>query len=277
MLCYRMKFVLFILLVLFFLYTFVVVLAMFLENRLVFVPPPVELGDWQPNDLDFEEATFESSDGTKLHGWYFPHAVAKGYVLYCHGNANFVPNLGYFARDLRDQYKLSVAIWDYRGYGKSEGTPHEAGVLADAAAAQRWLMDREGIQARDITLMGRSLGGAVAVHLAADTGACALVLDSAFSSMVDVAAYHYPFLPIRWLMRTQFNSIATIQSYHGPVLQLHGDQDRVVPIEFGQKLYDGIPGDKELFLMEGGDHNGPRPSTFYDRMAQLIYEQTASD
>ena len=247
---------------------------MIFENRLIYFPPNGSFANWQPSHLDFEEANFVASDGTRLHGWYFPHPAPRGYVLYCHGNADFVPNLGDFANELRERYELSTLIWDYRGYGKSEGKPNEKGVLADATAARQWLVEHErGISAADISLMGRSLGGAVAVHLAA-TGPCrCLILDSTFSSMRDVAAHHYSLLPVRWLMRTRFDSAEKIKGYSGPLLQLHGDKDEVVPIQFGKALFEVATGPKEFFLFRNGDHNGPRPIAFHDRMSEFIQSQ----
>src|SRR5208283_3409033 len=117
---------------------------------------------------------------------------------------------------------VSVLVFDYRGYGKSEGKPDEPGVLADARAARTWLAQKSGVAENRVVLMGESLGGAVAVDLAAD-GARALILENTFSSMADVAAFHYPWAPVRLLMRTQFNSAAKIRSYRGPVFQSHGD------------------------------------------------------
>ena len=251
-------------------YVCIAAIAMFFENHLIYFPPPTVGVDWSPTHLEFVEADFQSADGTKLHGWYFRHEAPRAIVLYCHGNADFVPNLGSFASFLRDEYQLSTFVWDYRGYGKSGGQPYEAGVLADAESAQQWLADYEGIAIGDIVLMGRSLGGAVAVHLASRRPAAALILDSTFSSLPRVAAYHYPYLPVRWLMRTRFDSEKKIRNYSGPVFQLHGDQDRVVPFEFGRELFDAIPGPKEFFVLNRGEHNGPRPDAFYEQALAFI-------
>jgi fermentation-respiration switch protein FrsA (DUF1100 family) len=138
----------------------------------------------------------------------------------------------------RDRLNASVLVFDYRGYGKSEGTPSEAGLLADARAARRWLAARTGVAERDIVVVGKSLGGGVAVDLAAKDGARALILESTFPSLPEVAAHHVPWLPTHWLMNTRLNSVAQIGNYHGPLLQSHGDADRTIPYEMGRKLFD---------------------------------------
>jgi fermentation-respiration switch protein FrsA (DUF1100 family) len=170
-----------------------VVLAMtFLETWLVYPVPPREDGDWQAAGLDHEDVWFESADGVRLHGWFVPNAGAKRAVLYCHGNGEHVAYNADLVAELRDALSASAFIFDYRGYGKSEGRPDEPGCIADGLAAQRWLANRVGIPTGDVVLMGRSLGGAVAVAAAARQGAHALVLESTFSRMTDVAAYHFP-------------------------------------------------------------------------------------
>ncbi|HEY2838010.1 MAG TPA: alpha/beta hydrolase, partial [Pirellulales bacterium] len=149
--------------------------------------------------------------------------------------------------------------FDYRGFGRSEGSPNEAGVLDDARAARAWLAQRAGIAEGDVVLMGESIGGAVVADLAAD-GARGLILENTFSSLPDVAAHHYPWLPVRLLIRSQFNSAAKIAQYHGPLLQCHGDADEIVPVQFGQRLFEAANEPKRLVLFPGGGHNdGRRP------------------
>ena len=142
-----------------------------LERSMLFFPVRYPSGNWHPDGLDFEDAWFQAADGTKLHGWYVPHAKPKATVLYCHGNGGNVAYWAGAAKELHDRAGVSVLLFDYRGYGRSEGEPYEAGVLADARAARSWLARREGIAEGQIVLLGRSLGGAVAVDLAATDGA----------------------------------------------------------------------------------------------------------
>ena len=191
-------------------------------------------------------------------------------MLFCHGNGGNLTHRVDTLIMLQRRVGVSVLIFDYRGYGRSEGKPSEAGVLADARAARAWLAAREKRPAADVVLMGESLGGAVAVDLAARDGARALVLESTFSSLPDVAAYHYAWLPVRWAMRTRFDSVAKIGDYHGPLLQAHGDADTIVPIRFGRRLFEAAAEPKQFLLLPGHDHNDPMPPEFYDALAAFV-------
>ena len=144
---------------------------MFLENSLIFIPHRYPAGDWRPTGFPFEDAWFQAADGTRLHGWYVPCANARSAVLFCHGNAGNVTHRAYILETLHRQVGVSVLIFDYRGYGRSEGKPNEEGILADARAARGWLAAREKIAESNVVLMGESIGGAVAVDLAARDGA----------------------------------------------------------------------------------------------------------
>ncbi len=247
---------------------------MLFERFLVFPAP--HGGDWHPTRFAYEDAWFASADGTKLHGWFLEHPGAREAVLYAHGNGENVAYVGPWLDRVRRDLGVSILVFDYRGYGQSEGIPGETGIVADARAARAWLAERTGKAERDIVLFGRSLGGAVLVDLAARDGARALVLQNAFCSLPDVAAYHYPFLPVRWLMRTRLNAAAKIGDYAGPLLQFHGTADRVVPIQFGRRLFEAAATpDKEFVELAGYDHNDadwpavrPTVKAFLDRLGE---------
>ncbi len=252
----------------------IVLLAMtFLETWLVYPIPPVERGDWRPAGLDFEDVRFASADGTMLHGWFVERPNAKRAVLYCHGNGENVGMNAEIVARLSQALDASVFIFDYRGYGHSEGTPSEAGCIADGLAAQRWLTQRIGKSPSDVIVMGSSLGGAVAIAIAATEGAQALILQNAFSRMTDVAAYHYPWLPVRLVMRNRYDSIARIRNYAGPVFQSHGTVDGIVPIRFGRELFAAAPTSQKRFL-EFADrgHNDPEPANYYNELANFVDE-----
>jgi uncharacterized protein len=244
------------------LYVLLIVGMLLMENSLIYFPMSYPHGIWDPPGLEFEDAWFEAADGTRLHGWYVPHENPRAVVLFAHGNAG---NLSHRYEVLEDLAGIGVStlIFDYRGYGRSEGTPSEAGILADARAARRWLAERAGIAEDEIVLMGESLGGAVMVDLAARDGARGLVLENTFTSLPDVAAYHYRWLPVRMLLRTRFDSVAKIENYHGPLLQFHGDADTIIPIAIGRKLFDAANEPKEFVNTAGRDHNDPRPEEFF--------------
>jgi len=249
-----------------------VVLAMtFLETWLVYPVPRVESGDWQAAGLAREDAWFTSADGTRLHGWFVPNAAAKRAVLYCHGNGEDVARNAGLAAHLRDALDAAVLVFDYRGYGKSDGRPNEPGCIADGLAAQRWLAERLGIAPGDVVLMGRSLGGGVAVAGAAEQGARALVLESTFSRLTDVAAYHYPWMPVRLVMRNRYDSLSRIKRYPGPVIQSHGSLDTLIPIELGRQLFDAAPSSEKQFVeLTGRGHNAPQPEGYYGQLRAFL-------
>jgi hypothetical protein len=242
-------------------YLLLVIYMLAMENSLIYFPSVYPEGYWNPPGLEFEDAWFEASDGTKLHGWYVPQASPRAVMLIAHGNGG---NLSHRWELLQTLHELGVSalIFDYRGYGRSSGSPTEAGILADARAARRWLAERAGVAQSDVVLFGESLGGGVMVDLAAVDGARALVLENTFTSLPDVAAYHYPWLPVRMLMRTQLNSAAKIADYHGPLLQFHGDADTIIPLAIGERLFDAAGEPKEFVLIRGGNHNDPRAPEF---------------
>ena len=248
----------------------IVVLFMIFEESMIFFPMRYPDGDWQPDGLAFEDAWFQAADGTRLHGWYVAHDNPRAVALFCHGNAGNITHRADMLQVLRDYVGVSVLIFDYRGYGRSKGKPNEPGVLADARAARAWLAKRAGIPEQEIVMMGRSLGGAVAVDLAAKDGARALVLESTFTSIPDLGAHLYPWLPVRLLVRTQLNAAEQIGGYHGPLLQSHGDADTIVPYRFGRRLFDAANQPKRFVTIPGRDHNDPQNRQYYEALINFL-------
>jgi fermentation-respiration switch protein FrsA (DUF1100 family) len=158
-------------------------------------------------------------------------------------------------------------LFDYRGYGRSSGKPSEAGILDDARAARLWLANRAGMPEGQIVLVGHSLGGGVAVDLAAKDGARGLILESTFTSLPDAAESH---VPVRELMSMQFDSLAKIPSYRGPLLQMHGDADRVVPFALGRKLFAAANEPKKFVAIAGGDHSDPPPLEYEQALDRFL-------
>ena len=247
-----------------------------IEKALVYTPSCCRVGNWQPTGLTFEDAWFVAADGTRLHGWYVPHPQPRAVVLFCHGNGGNVAMCAEVLRLLHDRVAVTVMGFDYRGYGRSEGTPSEAGLLADARAARAWFARRAGITENQIVLMGRSLGGAVAVDLAAADGARGLVLESTFTSMPEVARTTIPWLPVRDLMRTKFNSLAKIRNYHSRLLQSHGTADRTIPFAMGRQLFETANEPKQFIAIHGGDHIDPQPTEYYAALFEFLGELTVS-
>lgn len=226
------------------------------EHSQVYQPVKYPKGHWEKKDeLHAENAFFLAEDGTQLHGWYLPHEKPVAVALFAHGNAGNVSNQAETLRVLRDRHRLSVMTFDYRGYGRSEGAPHEAGILMDARAARAWLARRENIPEEDIVLIGHSLGGAVMVHLAAKDGARGLIVASTFSSIPDVARHYAPLLPAGSLVENQFDSEKIITQYHGPLLQIHGEKDKIIPYKLGRKLFEAANEPKQFVTKAGAGHN----------------------
>lgn len=226
-----------------------------LDHSIVYQPSKQADDAWQPPGLAYEDVAFNSADGTKLHGWYCPVDDAKTTVLFAHGNAGNLTDRWYLAKKLNDVCGVNVMLFDYRGYGKSEGSPSESGVLADARAARKWLAEREQISESEIVLYGRSLGGGVMVDLAAQDGAKALILESTFTSLPNVANGIFPYTRIGSLMRNQFKSIEKIEDYHGPIWIAHGDSDSMIPFEHGKALFEAANEPKQFYTLAGENHN----------------------
>jgi uncharacterized protein len=251
-----------------FAYLGILLFLMLFENKLVYFPFAYPAGDWQPSGLPFEDVEITADDGTRLHAWYIPHANPRAFVLFLHGNAGNIAGRTEFLRRLHD-LRVSVLALDYRGYGKSEGSPNEEGVIADGRAARTWLANKAGLQEKQLVLWGESLGCGVAIELATD-GARALILENAFTSLPDVAAYHYPWAPVRILMRNRLRSIDKIGQFNGPILQAHGDADTIIPYEIGRRLFEAANEPKEFITIPGGDHNDPRTPRFWQAADQFL-------
>lgn len=246
-----------------------------LERSMIYHPAPWPQEFKTPLDTSLEDAWFASEDGTKVHGLFLEHPDPQAVALVCHGNAGNVAGRVETLFILNREHRLSVMMFDYRGFGKSGGKPSETGILADARAARRWLAERTGVDESEIVIMGRSLGGAVAVDLAAKDGARALVLASTFTSLPDVAGEHFKWLPVNWLMTERLDSLEKIRHYKGPLLQTHGNSDALVPIEMGRRLFEEAPGQKQFIEVEGG-HNVKQPPEYREALETLLQSVATS-
>jgi fermentation-respiration switch protein FrsA (DUF1100 family) len=248
-------------------YLGIVLMFALVENALVYFPSRYPDGDWSL-EPGMEDAWFESADGTKLHGWFLEVDRPRAVVLFCHGNGASIA----WRRELIEgfrQLRVSALLWSYRGYGRSSGSPFESGVLQDARAARAWLAERVGLPENQLVLWGESLGGAVVVDLAQD-GARGLILENTFTSMPEVAHWHYPWLPARTMMKNRYNSIAKISKYRGPLLQFHGDADTIVPYSNGRQLFDAANEPKQFVSIADADHNDPRDSQVFVQIHRFL-------
>lgn len=238
-------------------------------EALLFFPTKFPTGDWEPKDLRFKDVFFNSQDGTKLHGWYCPSDKPRAVVLIAHGNAGHVASRAGWLRYLQSKAKLSVFMFDYRGYGRSQGTPTVAGAIQDATAARAKLCELASVQNSEMLLMGESLGGALVVQLAADSAPRGLILQSTFSSLRDVADFHYP--QLSWLVpRNQLDSATQIANYHGPLLQNHGNMDRTIPFSSGEKLFQAANEPKQFVAVDHASHNNWLTGAYLEQLDGFI-------
>lgn len=235
---------------------------LWIEDSMIFFP------DWEGRELrhspadvglQYSDVEFFTEDGTKIHGWFVPHAKPRVVLIYCHGNAG---NIGLRLAPILRWHTLgaSILIFDYPGFGQSEGQPSEQGTYASARAAWNYLTETQKIPANRVVLFGRSLGGGVAAQLATEVEARGLIMASSFTSVPDVAAEIYWWLPLQSLMTVRYESLQKIGSIHYPVLVMHSPDDEVVPYAHGKRLYENANDPKQFFQMKGGHNNGPAQS-----------------
>lgn len=237
-------------------YGLLVLLVYFMQPRLLFLPniagrelaaTPEQIG------LRYRDVTLSTEDGETLHAWWLPHERPRATLLFFHGNAGNISHR-LDSLEIFHDLALSVLIVDYRGYGQSSGKPTEAGLDRDAQAAWRWLTETEGVRPENIILFGRSLGGAVASRLATRVEAAGLIVESAFTSVPDLGAELYWWLPVRLLSRLDFNTADYLRQSDLPVLIIHSQDDEIIPFEHGRRLHE-IAGERATLLEIEGGHN----------------------
>jgi pimeloyl-ACP methyl ester carboxylesterase len=205
-------------------------------------------------DVRFADVTVPTEDGERLHAWWIPaSAPAIAHVLFCHGNGgnigDLIPHVA-----LLSAAGFDVLAFDYRGYGRSSGRSSEHGTYRDARAAREALLRQDGVDPARIVYFGESLGGAVALGLALERPPAGLILQSTFTSVRDIARLHYPLIP-RALVPDAYPSLRRICELQAPLLVLHGDDDRLVPLMDGEALFEAAPGPKRIEVFAGVGHN----------------------
>lgn len=250
-----------------------------LEPRMIFFPDyPGRLeGDWHAPTLAPEDVWLTAPDGTKLHGWWIRNANAKLTFLAFHGNASNIANRAPAYEFLRDTPGNVLAV-EYRGYGRSEGKPSEAGLYLDAEAGYQYLVSAKGVDPRSIIAFGQSLGTAVATDVAARHAVGGLVLEAPFPSASRVAGKVYWFLPgLSLLVRGQFDTQAKLKKVTAPVLVVHCTEDPVLPFQFGKEVYASAREPKQFLAIESSCHEGASeiaPQPFRSAL-QKVFHQTA--
>ena len=230
--------------------------CMYLQQPSMIFFPDATL-DQIPTDwgLGYEDVFLKTEDGVRLHGWYIPRHGSQQTLLFFHGNAGNIAHRGASVA-IFHRLGLNVFIFDYRGYGKSQGKPDESGLYKDARAAWRYLTDERGFDRKDIILFGRSLGGAVAAELAAEVRPGGLILESTFSSARDMADAVFPVLSRLIFLRYDFDTVAYVERVECPVLVLHSPDDEIIPFRLGEKIFQVGNGPKSFVRMRGGHNSG---------------------
>jgi uncharacterized protein len=222
------------------------------QRRLIYFPSPGPVPSAASVLPSGRDVVLETEDGIRLGAWYFP--AGRTAVLVCNGNAGDRSMRAELAAAL-NRLGHSVLLFDYRGFGGNEGRPTEDGLAADARAAEAWLRAQPEVER--LVYFGESLGAAVAVGLAVQRPPAALMLRSPFTSLADVGAVHYPWLPVRRLLLDRYPSIDRIASVRAPLLVIAGDRDDIVPAALSKRLYDAAAEPKRYVLVPGAGHNDP--------------------
>ena len=205
--------------------------------------------------LDFKDITLKTKDGLNISAWYIPAKNERGVLLFCHGNAGNISHRLDSIRIFHD-LGLSVLIFDYRGYGKSEGSPTEKGTYLDAETAWDYLVNVKNARPDKIIIFGRSLGSAVAAETALRHKAGALIIESGFTSVPDLGSKFFPYLPVKLISRYHYSTIDKVGKIDVPKLFIHSPEDEVIPFDCGIALFEKAKGPKEFLRITGGHNEG---------------------
>jgi uncharacterized protein len=236
-------------------YVALLVVLYALQDRFIFFPTHEIFATPAQRGLRFEDVQIVAEDGIRLHGWFVPAPAPRATVLFLHGNGG---NLAHTVEAIETFARLGMSVFaiDYRGYGKSDGSPSGDGIALDAEAAWRHLTVERGIAEDAIVIVGRSLGGGPASMLAARYDPAALILESTYTSLPDRAAEQFPFFPARWIVRTRFDNRASLAHVKCPVLIVHSEHDETIPYHHGRELFETAHEPKSLVTIAYGHNDG---------------------
>jgi fermentation-respiration switch protein FrsA (DUF1100 family) len=247
------------------------------EDSFIFHPSAVIERTPADVGLNFTDVYFDARDGVRLHGWFLSHAEARSTLIWFHGNAGNISHRVQNLRRLREQAKINIFIFDYRGYGRSQGRASEEGTYLDGEAAVAYVRDKLAIETNRIILFGRSLGAAVAAETASRFDIQALILESPFISIREMARAVLPMLPLGPLLQTRYDVLEKVRRIKTPILILHGDRDEVVPFSHGKAVFDAAPQPKEFYRIANAGHNDTYligGDTYFQKLKSFI-ESTA--
>lgn len=232
------------------------IVLMVFEEKFIYFPQKYPQGPYdQARSIPgLRDCWIETEDSARIHGWFAPADSARATLVIAHGNAGNISHRYPLLRSLQ-QRGFNVLMFDYRGYGRSEGSPSEDGIYKDGRAALDYALTLPEVRQDRVILWGTSLGGAVVVDVATKRHVAGLILESTFTSANDVARLVYPFLPVQFFMRTKLNSFEKIKTIKTPLLVIHGSLDSIIPIGLGRKLFNGANEPKDFYEIPSADHN----------------------
>jgi fermentation-respiration switch protein FrsA (DUF1100 family) len=256
------------------------VALMIFEDRFIYFPEKYPKGPYEqarsiPN---LRDCWITTDDGIRLHGWFAPAESARATLVLSHGNGGNISHRFLLMRSLL-HHKFNVLMYDYRGYGRSDGTPSEDGCYKDGLAFYDYASTLPEVNAKEMFLWGTSLGGAVAADVATKRPATGLILESTFTSGRDVARLLYPFLPVGPFMHSRFSTIDKIKSLRLPLLIMHGSLDEILPISLGRRLFIAANEPKEFYEISGAGHNDTffvGGEEYFNRIDQFVTRAIAT-
>lgn len=235
------------------------------ENRLIFYPERTLAAS---PSVPYENLDFTALDGTRLHGWFIPFEKSRRVFVISHGNAGNIGDRYEMGEYVNQEFEANVLMYDYRGYGRSEGEPSESGLYSDLRGALRYVHSR-GYAPDEVYLIGQSLGAAVTVDVAAQEPVAGVILEAPPTSAGAVARWHMFSIPVDLVMRARFDSLSKIHNVRAPIAIVHAKADPVVPFAFGQQLFDAAAAPKKLFAIDAELHEGAIFALGYARTQEL--------
>ncbi len=249
-----------------------------MEKKFIYYPEKRLIATPAEAQLPYEDLSILTDDGVKIHGWFVPYPGSEQALLWFHGNAGNIGHRVDLLQRLHHALKLNIMIIDYRGYGQSDGEPSEAGTTNDARAAYDTLLLKEEVNPHQIFIFGRSLGAAIALRLATESPTSGLILEAPFTSIRDMVQLTFPWLPFKGRITTKYNSLERIKQLKRPLLIMHGDEDRIIPVIQGQRLFEAANEPKTFQALKGADHNNTyivAGEAYFNALAKFIQTQSS--
>jgi pimeloyl-ACP methyl ester carboxylesterase len=244
-----------------------------LENRLIFHPTTEIARTPRDVGLEYQDLYFTTADNVRLNGWFIPHPQASATMIWFHGNAGNIGDRVDNIKLLHDKTRISIFIFDYRGYGRSPGSSSETTTYLDGEAAMKFVRRQLKVESKNLVIFGRSLGAAVAAEMASRHDSRAVILESPFASIGEMVKVMLPALPIGPLLSAKFDVIDKVGKITAPLLVLHGDQDEIIPFEQGQRVFAAARHPKQFYPIKGAGHNDTfiaGGDGYYERLKSFI-------